>query len=62
MKPWSCPGCGAGCTFEAMTQCQIDGDCPTIKALRSGDVIAAEGIFEFYEVGDGEKVQVRNRH
>lgn len=32
-------------------QCQIDGDCPTIKALRSGDVIAAEGVFEFYYVG-----------
>lgn len=34
-----------------MTQCQIDGDCPTILALRSGDVIAAEGVFEFYQVG-----------
>jgi hypothetical protein len=33
-----------------MTQCQIDGDCPAIVALRSGDVIAAEGVFEFWQV------------
>lgn len=40
-----------------MTQCQIDGDCPTIVALRSGDVVAAEGVFEFYEVGKMDRTQ-----
>jgi hypothetical protein len=46
-----------------MTQCQINGDCPTIKALRSGDVIAAEGVFEFYEarVGFGRSPSRKKR-
>lgn len=49
-RPWTCPECTAGCTFEAMMMCQIDGDCPTIKAMKSGEMETADGVFEFFHV------------
>lgn len=33
-RGYDCPNCGAGCTLEAMQQCNTPGECPTIKYLK----------------------------
>jgi hypothetical protein len=46
--PWTCPFCGAGCNFEAMTRCEKQWDAQAACGYDIDKPESAGGVFEFY--------------